>query len=196
MINLFSRHSLFSRVKSLMNGVIAKLFHSRKITLYKNSFPRISRNVRLDLARNSKLIIGFNCWIDEFTRISINTDAVFKIGNNVNFNRFTEIGCSVSITMGNNIIIGPGLIIYDFNHTILDSGNIVNVTKSKLVSNPVKIGSNIWIGANVTILMGVVIGDNVIIGAGSVVRQSIPSNAIYSGSSIRESIEPNSVLRK
>ena len=34
---------------------------------------------------------------------------------------------------------------------------------------PIKIGSDCWIGSNVTILKGVNIGDNVIIGAGSII---------------------------
>ena len=45
----------------------------------------------------------------------------------------------------------------------------------------VKIGNNVWMGENVTILKGVTIGDNVIIGLGSVVTKDIPSNSIAVG---------------
>lgn len=43
------------------------------------------------------------------------------------------------------------------------------------------IGSNCFVGVNVTILPGVTIGDNVIIGAGSVVTSNIPSNTVVGG---------------
>lgn len=45
----------------------------------------------------------------------------------------------------------------------------------------VKIGNNVWLGENVTILKGVTIGDNVIIGIGSVVTKDIPSNSVVAG---------------
>lgn len=45
----------------------------------------------------------------------------------------------------------------------------------------VKIGNNVWLGENVTILKGVTIGDNVIIGIGSVVTKDIPSNSVAVG---------------
>lgn len=50
---------------------------------------------------------------------------------------------------------------------------------------PVRIGSNVWLGANVTICPGAVIGDNSIIGAGSVVVGDIPANSIAVGNPCR-----------
>lgn len=44
-----------------------------------------------------------------------------------------------------------------------------------------KIGSNCFIGMNVTVLMGVQIGDNVIIGNGAIVTADIPSNTVVAG---------------
>ena len=44
-----------------------------------------------------------------------------------------------------------------------------------------KIGNDVWIGANTTILEGVSIGDGAIIGAGSVVTKDIPPYAIAGG---------------
>ena len=45
----------------------------------------------------------------------------------------------------------------------------------------VKIGNNVWLGENVSILKGVTIGDNVIIGYGAVVTKNIPSNSVAVG---------------
>lgn len=45
----------------------------------------------------------------------------------------------------------------------------------------VRIGNNVFIGADSIVLCNTRIGDNVIIGAGSVVTKDIPSNSVYAG---------------
>lgn len=49
----------------------------------------------------------------------------------------------------------------------------------------VKIGNNVFIGANSVVLCNTRIGDNVIIGAGSVVTCDVPSNSVYAGNPAR-----------
>lgn len=48
-------------------------------------------------------------------------------------------------------------------------------------SGAVKIGSNIYMGRDVTILKGVSIGDNCVIGLGSVVMHDVPDNSVVAG---------------
>ena len=48
-------------------------------------------------------------------------------------------------------------------------------------AKPIKVGNNVWIGGNITVLPGVTIGDNVTIGVGSVVVKDIPSNIVAVG---------------
>lgn len=49
----------------------------------------------------------------------------------------------------------------------------------------VKIGNDVWTGANVTVLKGVTIGDGAILGAGAVVTKDVPAYAIAIGSPAR-----------
>ena len=82
------------------------------------------------------------------------------------------------VTIGDNVTFGPGTMIYDHDHNYKQ----LNKTQDELmVSSPVCIGNNVWIGGNVIVLPGVSIGDNVVIGAGSVVTKDIPSNVIVVG---------------
>lgn len=46
---------------------------------------------------------------------------------------------------------------------------------------PIRIGNNVFIGVNSTILPGVSIGDNCVIGAGSLVKGTIPANSVVAG---------------
>ena len=50
---------------------------------------------------------------------------------------------------------------------------------------PVRIGSNVWLGAGAIVLPGVSIGDNTVIGAGSVVTKDIPANVVAVGNPCR-----------
>jgi acetyltransferase-like isoleucine patch superfamily enzyme len=49
------------------------------------------------------------------------------------------------------------------------------------VFGKIKIGSNVFIGNNCTILPNTVVGDNCIIGAGSIVRGQFPENSVIIG---------------
>jgi acetyltransferase-like isoleucine patch superfamily enzyme len=49
------------------------------------------------------------------------------------------------------------------------------------ITAPIKIGNDVYIGLNATILPGVTIGNRVIIGAGSIVAKSIPDNSVAAG---------------
>lgn len=53
--------------------------------------------------------------------------------------------------------------------------------RPKLKTVPVKIGDNVWIGMNATILKGVIIGENSVVAAGSVVTKSVPPNTVVAG---------------
>ena len=46
---------------------------------------------------------------------------------------------------------------------------------------PIRLGRNVWVGSNSTILQGVTIGDNAIIAAGSVVTKDVQANTIVGG---------------
>lgn len=46
---------------------------------------------------------------------------------------------------------------------------------------PIRVGNNVFLGLNVTVMPGVTIGDNVVIGAGALVTRDIPSDSVAVG---------------
>jgi acetyltransferase-like isoleucine patch superfamily enzyme len=56
-----------------------------------------------------------------------------------------------------------------------------NVDQDTFSKGPVRVGNDVWIGANATILSGVTIGDGAVVAAGSVVTESVPPYAIVGG---------------
>lgn len=87
------------------------------------------------------------------------------------------------IKIGNDVQITSGV-------TILTHGYDWSVLKGVYgevlgSSGRVKIGNNVFIGTQTTILKGVHIGDNVIIGANSLVNKDIPTNCVAVGNPCR-----------
>jgi len=54
-----------------------------------------------------------------------------------------------------------------------------------VLTKPVRIGDNVWIGMGAIVLKGVTIGDNSVVGAGAVVTKNIPANAVVAGNPAR-----------
>jgi maltose O-acetyltransferase len=94
------------------------------------------------------------------------------IGGGTYVNRFTMFDASESIEVGRNCLFGPFCYITDHDHGIQPTGLIA---EQPLIASPVRIGSNVWIGASAIILKGVSIGDDAVIGAGAVVTRHVRS---------------------
>ena len=112
-----------------------------------------------------------------------------KIGKNVFINACCRFQDQGGIEIGDGSLIGHNTTIATLNHEFNPA------KRQNLTPSPVKIGKNVWIGSDCTILPGVEIGDGVIIGAGSVVTKSIPTNTIAVGNPARviKGIEVNNV---
>lgn len=98
-----------------------------------------------------------------------------SVGKNVFINsgcRFQDQG---GITIGDGVLIGHNVVLATLNHDIDPR------KRSTMHPAPVKIGNDVWIGSNATVLPGVTIGDGAIIAAGAVVNKDVPSNVIVGG---------------
>ena len=102
-----------------------------------------------------------------------------KIGKNVFINACCRFQDQGGIEIGDGSLIGHNTTIATLNH------DFNPLKRQNLTPSPVKIGKNVWIGSDCTILPGVTIGDGAIIGAGSVVTKSIPANTIAVGNPAR-----------
>ena len=109
--------------------------------------------------------------------------AQLSIGNHVGMSS-TRIWVSQAITIGDHVNIGGGTLITDTDAHPLDWKDRRN-NRGKVLSAPVIIEDDVWIGAQCIILKGVTIGARTVIGAGSVVTHSIPADCIAAGNPCR-----------
>lgn len=105
--------------------------------------------------------------------------AKITIGDNVGMSS-TRIWIHDSLTIGNNVKIGGGVLIIDTDCHPIDY-QVRRTSNEGTKSASIVIEDDVWIGAQSIILKGVTIGARTIIGAGSVVTKSIPSDCIAGG---------------
>ena len=110
------------------------------------------------------------------------------IGDNCEMGDMTHIVAHEQVEIGNDVLIASKCFISDTNHGVYKGENQdspdVPPNARKLVTKPVKIGNNVWIGENAVILAGAEIGDGCIIGANAVVSKKIEAGSMVVGNGI------------
>ena len=79
----------------------------------------------------------------------LNSLEKISVGNNVYIANYSSFLANGSITIGDNTLIGPGVVVSSGNH-IIQNGIMLKKSDKK----PVVVGANCWIAANCTIVGG------------------------------------------
>lgn len=94
----------------------------------------------------------------------------------------TVIVATKRVEIGDNVMIGGGVTIVDCDfHSNSYNDWFTEKDEKNMISKPVYIGNNVFIGMHSIILKGVHIGNGSVVGAGSVVTRDIPDNQIWAG---------------
>lgn len=162
-----------------MNHIVDNIIQLIKGQVYLRNSKKIGRRPRirgkLFIDKDIRLYIGdkLQVW-SFFDRVCFLGEGELKIGSNCFINNGVIIECRNSIEIGNNTKIGYRVLINDSNNHSVDG--IVPVKNS-----PIKIGDNVWISSNSTILSGVTIGENAVVAAGAIVTKNVPKNTLVAG---------------
>lgn len=109
-----------------------------------------------------------------------NKEAEIKIGNDVRIRDNVYIDYSGGIEIGNKVVISISSKIFTHDHNISSKNKYWQDQGAEF--SKLKIGNDIWIGANAIILPSVTrIGNGAIIGAGSVVTKNVDDYTIVAG---------------
>lgn len=187
------------KFRALLKGFIVR-FKFKKV----NGKLFAERGVKIEFG--SKVTIGSNALLKEFSKInalSVNGIQIgdnfslgefsiiectgtlndigngIKIGNNVGINRDCYIAVRGKIKIGDNVIFGPGVKIFSENHNFSDLN--IPIKNQGVTHLDVELENDIWLGANCVILPGVKIESGAIIAAGAIVSNDVKSNTIVGG---------------
>lgn len=146
---------------------------ARKITCRLNQTYHTQKEIREIISE----LFGYK--VPDTLRVfpPFNTD--FGKNTVVEENVFINSGCQFQdqggIYIGEGSLIGHNVVLASLNHDLNPARRQV------CIPAPIKVGKNVWIGSNSTILSGVTIGDNSVIAAGAVVTKDVPANTVVGG---------------
>jgi len=98
-----------------------------------------------------------------------------EVGENFYANFHCVLLDAASISIGDDVLLGPGVHIYTSDHPKDAEAR----RRGVCFARPVIIGDCVWIGGGAKILPGITIGDGAIIGTNAVVTKDIPAHDIY-----------------
>lgn len=176
---------------------IIKIIHKNKVHL-KERLIILGKFPHFKLPKNGKVQFGNKVVINSDFKNS-NTALTYRCKFVTGYDGFIEIGdntmmngtCIVSyknVKIGKNCQIASSTLITDTDFHPIDSITRRNQVEGVPFSfdmvkkDEIKIGDNVWIGWNSTILKGVEIGENSVVAAGSVVlKGKYPNNSLIAG---------------
>lgn len=89
------------------------------------------------------------------------------------------VGCSGKITIGDDVMLGPGVRLFAENHVFSDP--TATIKSQGVARGTVVIEDDCWLASGVTVTANVRIGTGSVIGAGSVVTGDIPPFSVAAG---------------
>ena len=137
---------------------------------------------RIKVTWPHQMIIGDACVLQE--DIFFNFDHYWVpgpsiiIGNRVFIGRGVEFNIRDRVEVGDDTMIASGVKIIDHDH---GTGIDKPMRIQGMISAPISISQDVWIGANAIILKGVHLGRGCVVAAGAVVTKSIPEMEIWGG---------------
>lgn len=108
------------------------------------------------------------------TSIFVAAGACLKIGDHAFINQGGNLAVTCGLTLGHHCLVGEAVSFFDTNYHEVDQD-------AGVLSAPIIIGDNVWIGHGAILLPGAQVGDHSVIAAGSVVRGGFPARCLVAG---------------
>ncbi|MDH5636915.1 MAG: acyltransferase [Nitrospinota bacterium] len=194
---------LFSRIPGSLGLVLRKMFypmilgqvghgvvfgmdvwfrHPKKIRIGAGTI--IDDGALLDAkgSANEGITMGKSCYIGRGSVLSCKEGDIL-FGDFVNLSTWCNISSNSSIAIGDKTLLGPFTSLFATTHNFDDPE--IAVLDQGWTSKGIKIGSNCWLGARVSVLDGVTIGDDTVVGTAALVTADLPDRVVAVGSPAR-----------
>lgn len=140
-----------------------------------------------DSIRGTQILIGKRTVIDSFVKIKpAGGGGDLKIGDDCVINSGCVLYTGNGIAIGNGVAIAANCTLAPTNHAYSAVDLPIREQGFQPSKGGIKIGDDVWIGANCVILDGAVVGTGCVIGAGSVVKGKLEPFTVYAGNPLRK----------
>jgi acetyltransferase-like isoleucine patch superfamily enzyme len=140
----------------------------------------IGRNVtlRANTEQTPGIELGEGCSINDAVVINANRGFV-SLGDRSWLGPFCLVYGNGGVTIGRNVLVAGHSSINTVSHAAERCD--IPINDQPVITDPVVIEDDVWIGLNAVVLQGVTLGRGSIVGAGAVVTKSIPPWSIAVG---------------
>jgi virginiamycin A acetyltransferase len=144
---------------------------------------KISQFAIIDIStRGTNTYIGAQSVVDDFVKIKhVGGQGDITIGKNVYINSGTVIYSGNGVDIADNVLIGPNCSLVPVNHHFQDKNTPIRLQGFAPSKGGIRIEEDVWLGAGVVVLDGSNIGKGSIIGANSLVSGDILPFSIVVG---------------
>jgi acetyltransferase-like isoleucine patch superfamily enzyme len=131
---------------------------------------------------HGRLVVGPWCWIGNDNKLRAH-EGQLTLGAKVVMGRDNVVNTYLDVEIGDASILADWIYVCDFDHRFdrLD----VPIKDQGIVTSPVRIGGDVWIGEKATVLRGVDVGHGSVVASHCLVNTSIPPFSIAVGVPVR-----------
>jgi acetyltransferase-like isoleucine patch superfamily enzyme len=132
--------------------------------------------------RGGTIVIGSKCEIHQGAKL-LAYGGTIRIGDDCSINPDCILYGHGGLVIGNHVRIAAGCVLIPANH-VFDAPDRL-IRDQGETRKGIKIGNDVWLGANAIVLDGVEIAEGCVIGAGAVVTKTTEPYGIYVGNPAR-----------
>ncbi len=165
-------------------------FCGRNVTVEHAALVRAGRSliledgVSINALSTQGVHLGDNVTVGR-AAILVCTGVIARVGEGIRIGDRTAIGAQSflggqgGITIGDDVIMGPGVRIFSENHNFATRHTPIRLQGESRAA--VMIENDCWIGAGATVLAGVTVASGTVVAAGAVVTKSFPPGSVLGG---------------
>ena len=179
--DVFKKMKIFLDILTVFYKIFPINIRKWLLVKHRRTYGKIGMGIRYCLLKSIAVECGDNVAIYEDVYFS-NLQNLY-VSNNVSFHPMCYIECGKSKALGlridSDVSIAHGVTIMSNEHIYNDKS--VPIKDKPVITKPIQIEANVWIGAKASILAGVKIKSGCIIGANAVVTKDTEEDKVYVG---------------
>lgn len=155
------------------------IWRARNRNVIAEGFVFLGKDIELSAERDiGHLVVGRWVHLCDGARVRVH-EGHLRIGDKCVLGREATINCYLDVEVGAASLLADWVYVSDFDHAFADVHRPIK--DQWLVTSPVRIGPDVWLGTKVTVVRGVEIGQGAVVAANAVVSRDVPAWSVVVG---------------